>query len=149
MIYGRICDVERYAPMGTSLKRCIDFAQENDLLSFEKGRHNIDGDALYVNIAEYTTTTPENRFWEAHRDYIDLHILLRGEERIDLGWTADMEQKEYVPADDFLPLCGEPNSHVELRPGDFLLCYPEDGHRTGVQVTKPTALKKAIFKIRL
>ena len=27
--------------------------------------NEIDGDRLFVNIVEYTTTTPEERFWEA------------------------------------------------------------------------------------
>ena len=29
-----------------------------------------------------------------------------------------------------LPMDGAPNSHVVLRPGDFLICYPEDGHHS-------------------
>lgn len=51
--------------------------------------------------------------------------------------------------DDFLPLEGDPNSHVILNAGDFLLCYPTDAHRTAVQVGAPAAIKKAIFKIRI
>ena len=50
---------------------------------------------------------------------------------------------------DFLPMDGAPNSHVVLRPGDFLICYPEDGHRTAVAVNEPEKIKKAIFKVRI
>lgn len=63
-----------------------------------KGRHPIDGDRLFVNIVEYTTTTPENRFWEAHRAYLDIHLMLDGAEQIDLNFIQNMAQKEYVPA---------------------------------------------------
>ena len=42
---------------------------------------------------------------------------------------------------------GEKNASVVLREGDFLVCYPSDGHRTAVQVEEPETIKKAIFKV--
>ena len=56
--------------------------------------------------------------------------------------------KEYVKKDDFLPMDGEKNSSVVLKDGDFLICYPSDGHRTAVAVNGPETIKKAIFKVR-
>ncbi len=61
----------------------------------------------------------------------------------------NMEQKEFVPEDDFLPLEGDENSHVVLNEGDFLLCYPKDAHRTAIAVDGSTVIKKAIFKIKI
>ena len=102
-----------------------------------------------MNIVEYTTTTPEERFWEAHRQYLDIHVMLDGPEQIDVNFIENMEQKEFQPEGDFLPLEGEPNSHVVLNEGDFLVCYPHDAHRTAVKVKDPKAIKKAIFKVRI
>ena len=37
-----------------------------------------------------------------------------------------------------------------METGDFLVCYPEDAHRTAVAVDgKPETVKKAIFKVRI
>lgn len=58
--------------------------------------------------------------------------MLKGTEQIDLNFIANMEQKEFVEKDDFLPMDGEKNASVVLRKGDFLICYPNDGHRTAV-----------------
>ena len=149
MVFGNIRDLKDYAYLEQAVLRCFDYAADNDLLSYEKGSHPIDGDDLFVNIVEYETTTPENRFWEAHRQYLDLHLMLRGPEQIDVNFIDNMEQKEFVEKDDFLPLEGDPISHVVLNAGDFLLCYPADAHRTAVQVGDPAAIKKAIFKIRI
>ncbi len=149
MVFGNIRDLKDFAYLEENVRRCFDYAREHDLLSYEKGSHPIDGDELFVNIVEYETTTPENRFWEAHRQYLDLHFILRGPEQIDVNFIDNMEQKEFVEKDDFLPLEGEPNSHVVLNAGDFLLCYPADAHRTAVQVGNPAVIKKAIFKIRI
>lgn len=149
MVFGNIRDLKDFAYLEENVRRCFDYAREHDLLSYEKGSHPIDGDELFVNIVEYETTTPENRFWEAHRQYLDLHFMLRGPEQIDVNFIDNMEQKEFVEKDDFLPLEGDPNSHVVLNAGDFLLCYPADAHRTAVQVGNPAVIKKAIFKIRI
>lgn len=149
MVFGNIRDVEAYDFLEEQVKACFAYAKEHDLLAYEKGSHPIDGEELFVNIVEYETTTPENRFWEAHRQYLDLHLMLQGAEQIDGNFIDNMEQKEFVEKDDFLPLEGEPNSHVVLAPGDFLVCYPKDAHRTAIQVGAPTQIKKAIFKIRI
>lgn len=149
MVFGNIRDLDAFGFLAEDIRRCFDYARENDLLSYEKGSHPIDGDDLFVNIVEYETTTPENRFWEAHRQYLDLHFMLRGPEQIDVNFIDNMAQKEFVEKDDFLPLEGDPNSHVVLNEGDFLLCYPADAHRTAVQVGSPAVIKKAIFKIRI
>lgn len=37
-----------------------------------------------------------------------------------------------------------------LNKGDFLVCYPSDGHRTAVKAKdEPETIKKAILKLRL
>lgn len=148
MIFANKKELKNYEYLA-DVKKCMEFAETHDLMNFEKGSYEIDGDNLFVNIVEYKTTEAENRFWEAHRYYLDLHFMLRGPEQIDLNFIGNMEQKEFVEKDDFLPLEGEKNSHVILQEGDFLLCYPEDAHRTAVAVNGPAEIKKAIFKIRI
>ena len=147
MIFGNMDHVEEFPYLEKGIKECFEYAKTHDLASFEKGSHEIDGDRLFVNIVEYTTTTPEERFWEAHKKYLDVHVMIRGTEQIDVNFIQNMEQKEFVEKDDFLPLEGEANSHVVLRPGDFLICYPNDGHRTAVAVDGPEKIRKAIFKV--
>ena len=149
MVFGNVRDLKDFGFLTENVRKCFDYARNHDLLSYETGSHPIDGDELFVNIVEYETTTPENRFWEAHRQYLDLHFMLRGPEQIDVNFIDNMAQKEFVKKDDFLPLEGDPNSHVVLNTGDFLLCYPADAHRTAVQVGSPAVIKKAIFKIRI
>ena len=131
MVFGNIRDRKDFAWLEETIGKCFDFAAANDLLSFEKGSHPIDGEDLFVNIVEYETTNAEDRFWEAHRQYLDLHFMLRGPEQIDVNFIDNMEQKDFVEKD------------------DFLLCYPADAHRTAVKVDEPVLIKKAIFKIRI
>lgn len=149
MIFGNIKNLEEFSYLEKGLKECFEYAADHDLMSFEKGSHEIDGDRFFVNIVEYETTERENRFWEAHREYLDVHLMLNGEEQIDLNFIGNMDQKEFVAEDDFLPLNGEANSHVVLRAGDFLVCYPNDGHMTAIKTGEPQKIKKAIFKVKI
>lgn len=149
MIFGNINLLEEYPFLEKAVMECFDYAKTHPLLDYENGCHEIDGKRLFVNIVGYTTTTPQQRFWEAHRQYLDLHLMLRGTEQIDLNFIANLEQKEYKESEDFLPLEGEKNSSVILRDGDFLICFPNDGHRTAIQVNAPETIKRAIFKIQI
>lgn len=147
MIFGNIKNLAEYPFLEEKVKECFEFFNSHDMASFERGSHEIDGDNLFVNIVEYTTTTPEERFWEAHKEYLDVHMMIRGTEQIDLNFIQNMDVKEYVKKDDFLPMDGEKNGSVILRDGDFLICYPSDGHRTAVAVGDAQPIKKAIFKV--
>ena len=149
MIFGNINNLEEFPFLEEQVKECFEYAKEHNLASFEKGSHEIDGERLFVNIVEYTTTAAKERIWEAHRKYLDVHVMLHGTEQIDLNFIQNMDVKEFVEKDDFLPMDGEKNSSVVLRDGDFLICYPSDGHRTAVAVEEPEKIKKAIFKVRI
>ena len=149
MIFGNINNLEEFPFLEEQVKECFEYAKEHNLASFENGSHEIDGERLFVNIVEYTTTAAKERFWEAHRKYLDVHVMLHGTEQIDLNFIQNMDVKEFVEKDDFLPMDGEKNSSVVLRDGDFLICYPSDGHRTAVAVEEPEKIKKAIFKVRI
>lgn len=147
MIFGNMKNLKEYSFLEEGILECFEYAKTHDLVNYEKGSHPIEGERLFVNIVEYETTSPENRFWEAHRQYLDLHLMLDGSEQIDINFIDNMVQKDFVEKDDFLPLEGDSNCHVILNKDDFLICYPKDGHRTAVAVDEPTVIKKAIFKI--
>lgn len=149
MIYGNIKHLSDYEFLEDKVKKCFEYAKTHELIEYEKGSHPIDGERIFVNIAEYTTTTPNERFWEAHKAYLDIHLMLRGTEQIDIGFIENMVQKEFVSKDDFLPLDGEKNGSVVLKEDDFLICYPKDGHRTAIAADKPETIKKAIFKVQI
>ena len=147
MIFGNIKNLNEYTFLTEAVKECFSYAKEQNLVEFENGKHEIDGERLFVNIVEYTTKNADERFWEAHKKYLDVHLMLNGEEQIDLNFLSNMDVKEFVEVDDFVPMDGEKNSSVVLRNGDFLICYPQDGHRTAVKVSEPKTIKKAIFKV--
>lgn len=150
MIFGNINNLSEFPFLDEQIKECFEYAKIHDLSSYEKGSYEIDGDRLFVNIVEYTTTTPEERFWEAHKNYLDVHLMINGKEQIDLNFIQNMKLKDFVEKDDFLPMDGIKNASVVLNDGDFLVCYPSDGHRTAIMTDNVSEkIKKAIFKVKI
>ena len=149
MIFGNLKYADKYDFLTEKIKACFTYAKEHDLTTYEKGGYKINGDEFFVNIENYATVKREERFWEAHKAYLDIHILVKGEETIDINFIENMKLGEYKEADDFLPMEGDMQASVTLKPGDFLICYPEDAHRTGVIATKVSDLKKGIFKVKI
>lgn len=149
MIFGNVENLREYPFLEEQVRECFAYAKEHDLAAYEKGSHVIDGDRLFVNIVEYETVAASERFWEAHKRYLDVHLMLSGTEQIDLNFLQNMALLPYVEKDDFLPMKGEKNSSVVLGAGDFLICYPSDAHRTAVAAGESQNIKKAIFKVRI
>lgn len=149
MIYGNIKNLEEYSFLPNSIKKCFEYIKNNDLENFEKGCYEIEGKDIFVNIVEYKTTTHEERFFEAHKKYLDIHFILKEEEILNINFIDNLEQKEFVEEEDFLPLEGNIKTDVILQKGDFLICFPSDAHMTAVKVSEPKEIKKAIFKVKI
>lgn len=131
------------------IKKAFQYLVDNDLETFEPGSYKIDGENVFVNIVHYNTKAREERFWEAHREYLDLHFVFSGNERIDLAFIDNLEFDKYVGKDDFVSMQGMMDQSIVLRKDDFLIIYPEDVHRTCVIDDKSELVKKAIFKIKI
>lgn len=130
-----------------AVRQCIEYACKNNLQAAPIGRYDIDGDAIYVAISEYQTMPSEAKVWEAHKAYIDLQMIIDGEELVEVTPLSEMNCGEYVPQNDFLPCEGEAKEEVLLREGSGLLLFPEDGHKPGVIYKEAKHVKKAVFKI--
>lgn len=147
MVFGNVGQLEDFGFLGEKILACFEYAKNHDMMAMTPGFHEIDGDRFYVNLCEYTTMTTEERFWEAHRKYLDIHLMISGAEKIDLCFIENMEQKTYEPEGDFLPMDGPAIGQITLNEGDFLVCWPHDGHRTAIKVEEPIKIRKAIFKV--
>ena len=101
MIFGNINHEKTYSNLDKDLLTCFEYAKNNELVNFEKGSYEIDGKDIFVNIVEYDTCEKEDRFWEAHKKYIDIHLMLDGIERVDLNFIENLNQKQYEEENDF------------------------------------------------
>ena len=147
MIYATLNTIQEYC-LDENLNMCIEYAKEHDLLNYELGTYDIN-ENIFVNIISYETKKREERFFEAHRKYLDIHLILEGQEIIDVNDIDNMVQKEYQEDQDFLPIFGDSKCAILMKENDVLVCYPHDGHQTAVKVEESMIIKKAIFKVKI
>ncbi len=148
MILTTLADSGRIEPLHPLFKRFFDYVKEHDLLHAPLGRIEVDGDRLFINNVEADLTDAATQLLEAHREYIDVHVVLDGEEHF--GWRplADCAavRQSYDPAADCALYADRPSSWLTLRPGQAAIVFPEDPH---APVVGEGRVRKLIGKIKL
>lgn len=148
MILTTLADSGRIEPLHPLFERFFDYVKEHDLLHAPLGRIEVDGDRLFINNVEATLADAATQPLEAHREYIDIHVVLDGEERF--GWRplADCAavRQSYDPAADCALYADRPSSWLTLRPGQAAIVFPEDPH---APVVGEGRVRKLIGKIKL
>ena len=149
MIYIPRDQLSRYCGISAPLDTAIAYLATADLKQLTKGRNEVDGDNVFINRFDYTTMPESEAAWEGHRGYADIHVVLEGEERIGVTDAGSLTAGEYDAAGDFIPYEGPVDAWVAMRPGDILVVFPEDVHMVKVQRGGPSAVKKAVFKVKV
>lgn len=148
MIYDRFENLGLYCQPGTRLHRALVYARDLDR-SVADGRVDIDGERLYASVATYETGNREERRFEAHRKYIDVQVLLEGEECIDVSLDKDLAVREaYDEKKDALFLAPpQQAAMLPMRPGWFAVFYPHDSHRPGCHLRERRRVRKIVMKV--
>ncbi|MDN6626960.1 MAG: YhcH/YjgK/YiaL family protein [Pisciglobus halotolerans] len=137
------------ATITSAQQKVINYLKEHDLASKEKGSHPIEGEDFFVNVIEYETTDEDNRIWESHKSYLDIHVVATGVERIYHSFIENMKAGSYHEEDDYLEITGTKENTINLSPNQLLVFYPEDTHKTGMKTDKEMTVKKGVFKVKL
>ncbi len=148
MIVANLQNSGRIESLHPLFAQLFEYVKTHDLLSMPLGRIELDGDRLFINNVEPQCVTAAEQVLEVHRDYIDVHFLLQGEETI--GWKAledvTNETKAYDAEGDCALYAEPASTYVTLRPGQFMIVWPEDPHAPVIGSGK---IRKAIAKVKL
>jgi YhcH/YjgK/YiaL family protein len=124
------------------------FLRSNDLSKLETGRHDLEGDSLFVNVNEYTTLNEEETRYEAHQKYADIQYLVFGEEKIGIIPLAESTVTDpYNPEKDAAFLTSAENHYRLASPERFFVFFPDDAHRPGVRNGEKMKVRKIVVKI--
>ena len=131
------------------IKYCLDFFQKHDMENYPAGRYATDKDYISLRIDEYETQIAQERYWQAHKNHIDIYILIHGQERIDVKDTAGLKTYHYDRNGDTMMIEEMRPNNINLltKYGDLVICYPNEAHKTGIHVELQNKFKAALFKI--
>ena len=148
MIYDRFENLNLYCQPGSRLHRALVYARDVARTATD-GRMDIDGDRLYASVASYETGSREERRFEAHRKYIDVQVLLEGEEIIDVSLDKDLPAIEAYDEKRDVMFLKPPQQVASLvmTPGCFGVFYPHDTHRPGCHLRDKRRVRKIVMKV--
>ncbi len=150
MIYDSFDKVDLYFEKGDKLAKAIKFALDCEP-TIEDGRYEIAGDDIYAVVASYQSKPADQLKFEAHEKYIDIQLLLSGEEFVDVAYVQELEIDTPYSAEKDVCFLKQPAnfSSVLLKPGRFVVLYPHDAHQPGRMIDKPTNIRKMVVKVKI
>ena len=136
-----------YKGIHPRLDKALELLQDDDFIaSVGADKVFIEGDALYAFRSEYTTVPFEDTYFEAHKKYLDIQMIVSGQECAGIADPETLgEPFKEKPA--FKGYHGEPEQYVTLRPDNFMVVFPGDAHRLKIAVNGPEPVSKVVFKI--
>ncbi|MDK9362095.1 MULTISPECIES: N-acetylneuraminate anomerase [Lelliottia] len=114
------------------------------------GRYELQGDDIFMNVMSFATQPPEQKKAELHEQYIDIQLLLAGEERILYGVAGSARQCEERHVEDDYQLCSaiEGMQRLDLKPGMYAVFMPGEPHKPGGVLKESEEIKKVVVKVR-
>lgn len=151
MIIDLLENLPLYADLHPAMPKVIAYLKEADLMSLPVGKNPVDPETFVLRDSYLTKPLPEC-FFEGHRIYADVHIVLKGEEafgyspksfgelRVTVPYNPEKEVEKYESAE---------TSRIRMVPGMFAIVLPEDLHLARRMVDQPCQVEKAILKFKL
>ena len=146
MIIDNLTNAEKYIALHKDFKLVFDYLKNNNLETMDCAKNiQLRGEDVFFNLDEYETKPTQKL--EAHKKYIDIQVVITGEEY--MGYTNienTSVSEKYDEKRDVMFLNGSVDKILATNK-NFIIFYPEDAHMPALSVTEPKKVKKAIFKI--
>lgn len=146
MILSALSQSHRYTALHPLFQRAFDYMRNTDLFALAPGRYQLAGDDLIAIVECASGKAKEVARLECHRRYIDIQLVLEGEE--SMGWKPLTDC--FNPVTDFDTerdiqfFTDAPASWVAVPPDHFCLFFPEDTH---APLIGNGPIRKVIFKV--
>ena len=121
-----------------------------DIYKIEKNKKIIVNDDFYYTVQEYETKLVEQCKFESHRKYIDIQIIVNGEELMQIADISRLYIQEEYDGEKDIMFWKTPDQvmSVTLKQGDYIVLYPENAHRGAIKCGKETRVLKIVGKVR-
>lgn len=148
MILTDLQHLSAYQSLHPLFPAVFQYVCQTDFSQIPNGKHEIQGEKIFVILSEPSLVPVEKQPLEAHKRYIDLHMVLQGEE--GFGWRTLSDchkvQKPYQPQEDYMLFSDAPTSITWLKPQQIAIVFPEDAH---APVLGSGSVRKIVVKIEV
>ncbi len=114
----------------------------------KSGRVELAGGAFALEQA-YLTKKRSEGFFESHRAYIDVQVIVSGEELLEVADVAKLSLGEdLTPGKDLIKYrMFEAASVLRLGAGEAAVFFPVDGHMPSIAIAAPVLVHKSVIKV--
>ena len=158
MIFTNMNDEVQNKSLAKDIRFCIEFAKknENKILSLVNGSYDVGYNNIKMNLGKYFTKKENDKFWESHKKYLDVQIMINGTEKVAINDIRDMEVKSFDEEKDLTILEGDKAFDIIMKTGDVLVFFPNDVHKPELNVSENDdsgnirkIVTKVVFKIEI
>jgi len=139
---------EQYHASKAWWDKAFTFLNDPKTDTLKPGKYVIDGDNVFAMITEGPTKLIDSVKWESHRNYIDLHYVIRGKERIGVAPISSATVTRPYDASRDAANYMIDGKYYTASSGEFFLFFPTDVHRPGIKATGYDTDRKLVIKIR-
>jgi biofilm protein TabA len=151
MIVDKIENAGLYSNLSEDIAKALQVLGQLNPAELTDGRHDIDGDKLYLVSQHYEAKPLQQGKLEAHRKYIDIQAVVAGRELLRYAPLGDLETAQPYDQVKDVAFYKVPDkiSSIVLTPGLFCILFPEDAHMPGCALNGPSGVHKVVVKVRI
>ena len=149
MIIDSIKNAKKYYSVHPSFKAAFEALEKIDE-NTPCERITVDGDNIFINMAEYVNKNVDECLYESHKKYIDIQYVVSGEEYIDLCDQDILEFTDNRLDTDDIAFFKDTDkfSRADLTEGTFVVIFPGEAHKPCIAPDgKGVKVRKAVAKI--
>ena len=132
------------------IRKAVEYIKKID---FEKvdGQRVVVEEGFYFFAQTYTTKYPEEVFYEAHKNYVDIQYIVEGTELIQTAPVGKLEVETPYSAEKDIGFYRNNRDAATfvLTAGGYAVLYPADAHKPGICEKKPSVVRKIVGKIKV
>lgn len=149
MIFDKIENMSKYFGARPELAQVAEALGKLSTLDAALGKHEIAGDSVFAFVAEYAPLPRQDKKLENHHTYIDIQIVVDGEEELDVCYTDAAADVPYSSENDieFVNDAADISTFV-MKPGYFLMLFPGEWHKPGILRGNCQKVRKIVAKIK-
>jgi len=148
MILDSKNNLNLYKGLCVNLNLAIDFLMMSDFDFKGKSKIEIDGNNVFALNINYQTKEIDDFVLEAHKKYVDLHYIIKGQESIIYELNDNNSIiKNYCVEDDYLLFKPVIPVKLLLKEGMFCILFKDDLHMPGFINERKMDVQKLVLKV--
>lgn len=138
-------DILKYAPLLPGVEEA--YHAVNALTDYENGKVTALSGGNRFFVAAQSTIAPG--LAEAHRRYLDIQYIVKGQETVGWADLASCRVAEEFNEEKDIGMYDGPFSYMTIREGMCYVAFPEDAHMPGRHLEVPNDFVKIVVKLRV